>query len=234
MKSFLKALRYAWPYRGRILLSWLCAVVGAFLWVGSLGALGPMFSLLFREPTKGIRLFQRPLPTVKTWALYVPWQWQVKEDKSLDTFQLDEGARTVLVAPDTLVIRNQAPDADQAGLSVFVAGKYHAETDLRARPLLVDGDRIRIQPGLWAITDIPEKDLALEVSRHWLVVPDPTQDTFDVQGDTVRVSPRIPIVVQEEGLHAMARQAHSSPGWRTASPRSPIMPSWPSWGPLCA
>ncbi len=106
MKSFLKALRYAWPYRGRILVAWFCAFVGAGLWAGSLGAVGPIFSLLFQEPARGVRYYLRPIVPghdEKEWALEVAGGWQTVEDPSADPFRV-EGER-VFVRPGIPIVR---------------------------------------------------------------------------------------------------------------------------------
>ena len=208
MDSFLKALRYCWPYRGRIVLAWLCAILGAGLWAGSLSVAGPLFSLLFQEPAKGIRLYPKAAPKIKAWGLFVPWNWKVTEDDSVATFEFADKA--VRVRPGTPVIRNQNVNADQEGPAVLINEKYHAEPDGRAKPLEVDGDRVLIAPGIRVNTSIPEKELALEVSQNWTIVPDPSQDTFAVTGDSIRVHPRLPVVVREEGLRAMARQAEEN------------------------
>jgi len=208
MDSFLKALRYCWPYRGRILLAWLCAILGAGLWAGSLSIAGPLFSLLFQQPAKGIRLYPKPAPKIKDWGLFVPWNWQVIKDEHVATFKL--GDKVVRIHPETPVIRNQDPNADLAGVAVLVGDKYKAAPDLRAEPLEVRRKHIHVAPGIRTLTSIPEKELALEVSQHWKILPDLEQDTFAVEDDTIRVHPRLPVIVQQEGLRAMARQAEEN------------------------
>ncbi len=49
MKNFLRALRCSWPYRGRLLLSLLCALCAAILWSLSATAVYPVLELLHRE-----------------------------------------------------------------------------------------------------------------------------------------------------------------------------------------
>ncbi len=56
MKAFLKALRYCWPYRGRIVVGWVCGLLAAAFWAGSIGAILPIFNLLLRGPTQVVRV----------------------------------------------------------------------------------------------------------------------------------------------------------------------------------
>jgi ATP-binding cassette subfamily B protein/subfamily B ATP-binding cassette protein MsbA len=46
MKNFLRALRYSWPYRGRILIATLCALAAAFLWGANFTSLYPVLKML--------------------------------------------------------------------------------------------------------------------------------------------------------------------------------------------
>ncbi len=46
MKNFLRALRYVWPYRGRLILSILCAILAAVLWGLNFTAVYPFLKLL--------------------------------------------------------------------------------------------------------------------------------------------------------------------------------------------
>ena len=49
MKNLLRALRFAWPYRGRFLLSVLCALVVAALWGANFSAIYPILNVLGRD-----------------------------------------------------------------------------------------------------------------------------------------------------------------------------------------
>lgn len=51
MKSFLRALRCAWPYRGRLILSVICALVAAALWSLSFTTIYPVLTTLNSEKT---------------------------------------------------------------------------------------------------------------------------------------------------------------------------------------
>jgi len=62
MKQFFQALRFVWPYRWRIVLAWVCAVLIGGLWVGSFSAILPMFNLLFQPPERGVRFSEQPDP----------------------------------------------------------------------------------------------------------------------------------------------------------------------------
>jgi ATP-binding cassette subfamily B protein/subfamily B ATP-binding cassette protein MsbA len=46
MKNFLRALRCSWPYRGRLLISILCAIVAAGLWGSTFTAVAPVLRIL--------------------------------------------------------------------------------------------------------------------------------------------------------------------------------------------
>ena len=46
MKNFLRAVRGAWPYRGRLLISIICAVFAAVLWSLNFTAIYPVLKIL--------------------------------------------------------------------------------------------------------------------------------------------------------------------------------------------
>src|SRR5205809_4747439 len=46
MKNFLRALRYSWPYRGRLILSLICAGFAALLWSLNFAAITPVLTIL--------------------------------------------------------------------------------------------------------------------------------------------------------------------------------------------
>ena len=46
MKNFLRALRYAWPYRVRLVISIVCAVFAAILWGLNFTSIYPVLKLL--------------------------------------------------------------------------------------------------------------------------------------------------------------------------------------------
>jgi ATP-binding cassette subfamily B protein/subfamily B ATP-binding cassette protein MsbA len=60
MKNFLRALRCAWPYRGRLLASLACALVAAGLWGISFTAIAPVLRILGtrtpRQPTRVVSI----------------------------------------------------------------------------------------------------------------------------------------------------------------------------------
>jgi len=49
MKSFNRSLKYLWPYRRRLALSFLCVLMISVLWGGGLGMLGPSARVLINE-----------------------------------------------------------------------------------------------------------------------------------------------------------------------------------------
>ena len=46
MKNFLRALRFVWPYRGRLILSLGCALIVALLWGANFTAIYPILKIL--------------------------------------------------------------------------------------------------------------------------------------------------------------------------------------------
>jgi len=73
MRSFLQALKYCWPYRGLVVLAWLCAFAVAGLWAGSIGTVVPLFNIFFREPMQGVRYLEndRTLEASRDWKVAV-------------------------------------------------------------------------------------------------------------------------------------------------------------------
>src|SRR5713101_2359998 len=51
MKNFLRALRYAWPYRGRLMFSVICAVMAAIFWGLTLATIYPVLQGLGKKQT---------------------------------------------------------------------------------------------------------------------------------------------------------------------------------------
>jgi ABC-type multidrug transport system fused ATPase/permease subunit len=49
MKNFARLARYAWPYRGRFVLSLGCAILVALLWFANLSAVYPLLQILFHS-----------------------------------------------------------------------------------------------------------------------------------------------------------------------------------------
>src|SRR5579875_2768842 len=51
MKNFLRALRHAWPYRRRLVLSIFCAICAAAFWGANLSSIYPLLILLQYKQT---------------------------------------------------------------------------------------------------------------------------------------------------------------------------------------
>jgi ATP-binding cassette subfamily B protein/subfamily B ATP-binding cassette protein MsbA len=49
MKNFARALRCSWPYRGRLLVSVICALIAAMLWGLSLSAITPVLTIVHKK-----------------------------------------------------------------------------------------------------------------------------------------------------------------------------------------
>ncbi len=125
MRAFLKALRYAWPYRGRLALAWLCAVLIAALWAGSISAILPTFNLLFQPPARGVRfeVVADPAGGEPARVLEADASWTVVRDPAVDRFAVE--GETVRVAPDVEVLR---PETGLARLAHKAerAGRFYA------------------------------------------------------------------------------------------------------------
>jgi len=106
MKAFLKALRYCWPYRGRIVLAWVCGLLAAVFWFGTISTILPMFNLLFQEPPEGLRFTEIPARHAggrrERILEATPGRWLVEKDSSVLSFEVK--GNTVRVAPDVKVI----------------------------------------------------------------------------------------------------------------------------------
>ena len=98
-QPFFRALRYCWPYRGRILIGWACALAAAGLYVGSIGAIVPLFGILFEEPARGVRYQLVSAPTEedkkhKEWVLEISRDFQPVPDPTVETLRIvDESAQ---------------------------------------------------------------------------------------------------------------------------------------------
>jgi subfamily B ATP-binding cassette protein MsbA len=124
MKPFYQALRYAWPYRGRIVLAWLAGLVGSILWAGSISAVLPIFNLVFQPDPQGVRFEPRPAPTEDDprrteLVLEADPSWEVVSDPSVERFAVS--GRRILVAPDVRVVR---PQSGLAGLAQDAEQKH--------------------------------------------------------------------------------------------------------------
>ena len=120
MKAFLKALRYCWPYRYRIALAWLCGFLSAGLWAGSIGTVLPLFNLLFDEAPTAVRYLEQECeehPGTTERVLEIPEGWDVREDASVETFEVRGTAvrvRPGLAQRDVRVLPPAAVQHDEA------------------------------------------------------------------------------------------------------------------------
>jgi ABC-type multidrug transport system fused ATPase/permease subunit len=117
MKPFYQALRYAWPYRSRILLAWLAGFVGSVLWMGSISAVLPIFNLVFQPDPQGVHFGPRSAPTEEDpkrteLVLEADPSWEVVPDPSVERFAVS--GRRIRVAPGVRVVR---PQSGLAGLA---------------------------------------------------------------------------------------------------------------------
>ncbi|MBE3069972.1 MAG: ABC transporter ATP-binding protein [Planctomycetes bacterium] len=148
MKAFLKALRHCWPFRGRIVVAWICGLLSAGLWVGSITAVLPMFKLLFSEPAEGVRLVREPRDQGGAWALEVSPKWRVEPDAAVETFEVR--GTTVRVRPGLKILR---PEGGLMGFALESrrAGKFYAPV---AEALAARMPRDRYHCLLWLMISV--------------------------------------------------------------------------------
>jgi len=169
MKAFRKALRYCWPYRGRIVLAWLCGFLAAVFWAGSIGTILPMFNLLFHEAAEGVQFRTQPSqehPGHTERVLTVSPPWQVERDPSVERFAVE--GRTVRVAPDVRVVR---PRSGLAGMAQQARedGKFYAPAIEHLAALLPQD---RFQSLAWIMAGVMVMTVtrgALTYASHYLV-----------------------------------------------------------------
>ena len=110
MKAFYQALRYAWPYRSRIVLAWLAGFLGSILWAGSIGSVLPMFNLLFQRPPEGFQFLEEgpaaPGRSAAKRVVVVGPSWTVVQGPEVTAVR-SEG-RTVYVPADVQIRRQEA------------------------------------------------------------------------------------------------------------------------------
>ena len=110
MKAFYQALRYAWPYRGRILLAWLAGFVGSILWAGSIGSVLPLFNLFFQRPPEGFHFLEEspaaPGRSAAKRVVVVGPSWTVVQGSEVTELRAE--GRTVYVPADVQIRRQEA------------------------------------------------------------------------------------------------------------------------------
>jgi ABC-type multidrug transport system fused ATPase/permease subunit len=174
MKSFWNALRYCWPYRGRIAAGWVCAATATVFYVGSISAVAPIFGLLFQEPPKGVHFTSRPIPNDpehREWALEVT-RWTVEPSDSVQTFEVRGGV--VLVNMKWAKASNIRIVETAEGLAAMArqaedAGKFYAPL---IRRLALELPSSRYHCLLWIMAGVVSMTLlrgALRYTNEYLV-----------------------------------------------------------------
>ncbi|HET6441893.1 MAG TPA: ABC transporter ATP-binding protein [Phycisphaerae bacterium] len=127
MKAFYQALRYAWPYRSRILLAWLAGFVGSILWAGSIGSVLPLFNLFFQRPPEGFQVLEEgpaaPGRSAAKRTVVVSPSWTVVQGPEVTAVR-SEG-RTVYVPADVR-IRRQEPGLRGLAQNAEQKDKFYA------------------------------------------------------------------------------------------------------------
>jgi len=169
MKAFLKALRYCWPYRGRIVLAWVCGLLAAAFWAGSIGTILPLFNLLFHESGEGVEFRVQPsqeAPGQTERVLIVSRSWHVERDPSVERFEV--AGNTVRIAPDVRVVR---PRSGLAGMAQQATedGKFYAPIIVQLAAWLPDDRFLSLT---WIMVGVMVMALtrgALTYASHYLV-----------------------------------------------------------------
>lgn len=169
MKAFLKALRYCWPYRGRIVLAWVCGLLAAALWAGSIGTILPLFNLLFHEPGEGVQFRVQPsqeAPGQTERVLIVSRSWHVERDPSVERFEV--AGNTVRIAPDVRVVR---PRSGLAGMGQQATedGKFYAPIIVQLAAWLPDDRFLSLAWIMVGVMVMAVTRGALTYASHYLV-----------------------------------------------------------------
>src|SRR5262245_35538504 len=100
MKNLFRALRFVWPYRGRLALSIICALIMALLWGANFMAITPILDLLGKNQNL---LMQIDLKIQEKEARIAEWEavldgrekevqkvvhWQESEDRDIELARL--------------------------------------------------------------------------------------------------------------------------------------------------
>jgi ABC-type multidrug transport system fused ATPase/permease subunit len=127
MKAFYQALRYAWPYRGRILLAWLAGFVGSILWAGSIGSVLPLFNLFFQRPPEGFQVIEEgpaaPGRSAAKRTVAVSPSWTVVQGPEVTELRAE--GHTVYVPAD-VEIRRQEPGLRGLAQNAEQKGTFYA------------------------------------------------------------------------------------------------------------
>lgn len=103
MKAFLRALKFAWPYRYRILFSWICALLVAGLYFASFSTVVPLVSfLLGGQATAEIRTQEIPDPqqndrVITQPTVVIPYGYTGRPVPAGQPVTIDKKTREVMV-----------------------------------------------------------------------------------------------------------------------------------------
>ncbi|MDP6380934.1 MAG: ABC transporter ATP-binding protein, partial [Phycisphaerae bacterium] len=98
MKDFRRALKYVWQFRGRVVAAWLCAIMVALLWAGTVGAVLPLFTIIFEAQPEGVSFTASAEGEKDVWTLTVSPEYEVEEGPE---FRVE--GKTVYVPPGTKI-----------------------------------------------------------------------------------------------------------------------------------
>ena len=103
LKAFLRALKYAWPYRYRILFSWFCAVLVAGLYFASFTTVIPLVGFLLggqataEVHTRQVENPAQPGQLIPQPTVIIPYGYTVRSVAQGEMVLLDTEAREVTV-----------------------------------------------------------------------------------------------------------------------------------------
>src|SRR4051794_35606105 len=127
MKNFLRALRHAWPYRGRLTLSLVCAIFAAVFWGLNFTSIYPVLKLLHTGKSPQQWVDERITSiSIERDALQNDVDKLTEREKDLDarpsSKSRDQGLREV--ASDLVRVESKLEGAQRRLLYLKYASKY--------------------------------------------------------------------------------------------------------------
>ncbi len=110
MRSFFRAVKYAWPYRYRILFSWFCAIMVASLYFASFSAVIPLVNFLLGGKSTA-EIDQRQVVStddgreVTRDVVVIPHGYTIRQVGPEERLRLDNERREVLLPPGYDTVR---------------------------------------------------------------------------------------------------------------------------------
>ena len=131
MRNFLRALRHAWPYRHRLVLSLFAAVAVAVLWVGSLSSIYPVLTIL--SESKSLQQWVgEEIAKAEADAADPPRQERIDQDRKLiEVLKRDESPTKPWIAQELLDRTKRLAQHEQEQEEARNRAKWFRKLDLR-------------------------------------------------------------------------------------------------------